>query len=160
MIDQTIDQGRIVDMAQGTEQTAAQLEKVTARLEQLARRQRGGPVGGLKPFLLGALAGAALLYAPRAGEQSRTLLRRNATELQERATQSAQSAKGKIQERTGAARETVQETLTQAASVAQETKQAATEGGKAAQTAAAPPTPKAAAQREGQESKAGDPKPS
>lgn len=112
-------------MAQGTEQTAAQLEKVTARLEQLARRQRGGPLGGLKPFLLGALVGAgvALLYAPQAGEQSRTLLRRNATELQERATQGAQSAKGKIQERTGAAQETAQESLAQAANTVRATVQ-------------------------------------
>ncbi len=109
-------------MAQGTDQTAAQLEKVTARLEQLARHQRGGPLGGLKPFLLGALtgAGAALLYAPQAGEQSRKLLRRNATELQERATQ---SAKGKTQERTGAAQETAQESLAQAANTVRATVQ-------------------------------------
>ncbi len=109
-------------MAQGTDQTAAQLAKVTARLEQLARHQRGGPLGGRKPFLLGALtgAGAALLYAPQAGEQSRPLLRRNATELRERATQ---SAKGQTQERTGAAQETAQESLAEAANTVRATVQ-------------------------------------
>jgi len=165
LVSHASDEERTGIMAQGTEQTAAQLEKVTARLEQLARRQRGGPLGGLKPFLLGVLtgAGAALLYAPQAGEQSRTLLRRNATELQERATQSAQSAKGKIQERTGAAQETAQESLAQAANkvratvqngrsktqpVTQDAKQAVAAGGAQVQAPAAATADEAAGAQE------------
>jgi len=103
-------------MAQDPEQTAAQLTKVTARLEDLAKRQRGGgPLGGFRLFVLGALAGAgaALLYAPQAGEQTRTLLRRNASELQESATQGARTAKGKIQANTATAQDSVQAALTQ-----------------------------------------------
>lgn len=152
-------------MAQDPEQTAAQLTKVTARLEQLARSQRGGPLGALKPFVLGALAGAGagLLYAPQAGEQSRTLLRRNATELQERATQGAQSAKGKIQGGTAMAQGTAQQALAQASdkvkttvadgraktdAVVEDARQAVQDGGDKMQAAAdsaahkaAPPQP-------------------
>ena len=163
-------------MAQGAEQTAERLAKVTERLEQLTRRQRSGPLGAFKPFLLGALAGAgaALLYAPQAGEQSRELLRRNATDLQERATQGAQIAKGKIQERNGAAQESVQKALTQVSdhveatadtartqlrSATQEAKQTIAEGGEAAQEAANAATDKAAAQSEEQVRKAGRPNP-
>jgi len=104
-------------MAQDPEQTAAQLTKATARLEDLAKRRRGGgPLGGFRPFVLGALvgAGAALLYAPQAGEQTRALLRRNASELQESATQSAQTAKEKIQGGTAKAQGTAQQALAQA----------------------------------------------
>jgi gas vesicle protein len=111
-------------MAQSPEQLTEQLTKVTARLEALSKRQRGGgPLSGFKPFLLGALVGggAALLYAPQAGEQTREFVRRNAGELQESAMQSAQTAKGKIQERTGVAQETIQKTLTQASDKAAQT---------------------------------------
>ncbi len=75
------------------------LEQVTAQLEQAARRNQGGGImGALKPFLLGALAGAglALLYAPQRGEQTRAMLRRNATDLQDRATQTASSVKEQL----------------------------------------------------------------
>ena len=77
------------------------LEQVTAQLEQAARRNQGGGImGALKPFLLGALAGAglALLYAPQRGEQTRAMLRRNATDLQDRATQTASSVKERLPE--------------------------------------------------------------
>ncbi len=103
-------------MAQSPEQLTEQLAKVTARLEALAKRQRGGgPLSGFKPFLLGGLvgAGAALLYAPQTGEQTRMLLRRNAGELQESATQGAQTAKDKIQSTTAAAQDATQTTLAQ-----------------------------------------------
>ncbi len=102
-------------MAQDPEQTAAQLTMVAARLEQLARSQRDGPLGALKPFVLGALAraGTALRYAPQAGEQTRPLLRRNAGELQASATQGAQTVKGKIQGGTATAQDPVQAALTQ-----------------------------------------------
>lgn len=152
-------------MAQDPEQAAAQLTKVTARLEQLARHQRGGPLGALKPFVLGALvgAGAALLYAPQAGEQTRALLRRNAGELQESATQGAQTAKGKIQGSTATAQDSVQAALTQVGdkveaaaadgraktdAVVEDAKQAVQDGGDKVQAAAdsaankaAPPQP-------------------
>jgi len=91
-------------MAQSPEQLTEQLAKVTARLEALAKRQRsGGPLSGFKPFLLGGLV----------GEQTRMLLRRNAGELQESATQGAQTAKDKIQSTTAAAQDATQTTLAQ-----------------------------------------------
>ena len=163
-------------MAQGSEQAAEQLVNVTARLEQLARQQRGGLLDSLRPFLLGALVGgaAALLYAPQAGEQTRAFVRRNATELQESATQGAQAAKGTIQERTGAAQETVQKTLAQAGdtvkttvadgraqanAATQEAKQAATASGTAAQTTADTTTDTAQDVSQEQARKAARPKP-
>jgi len=162
-------------MAQGPEQTAEQLAKVTERLERLARSQRGGPLAALKPFLLGALVGvgAALLYAPQTGEQTRALLRRNAGELRESTTQGAQSTKEKIQASTATAQDSVQATLTQVGdkveaaangrtqlrTASQEARQRVSEGGKAAQEAANAATDKAVAQSEEQERKAGRPNP-
>lgn len=162
-------------MAQGPEQTAEQLDKVTARLEQLARRRRGGPLGGLRPFLLGAIvgAGAALLYAPQAGEQTREFVRRNATDLQESATQGVQTAKEKIQERTGAAQDTARDALPQASpeveaaaadsraqarATAQKAKQAVTETAEAAQATAATAVDTTVATPEERERKVSRPK--
>jgi gas vesicle protein len=81
--------------------SAERLEQVTAQLEQAAKQHRGsGPLRALRPFVLGALAGAgmALLYAPQRGEQTRAMLRRNATDLQDRATQTASSVKERLPE--------------------------------------------------------------
>ncbi len=88
-------------MRKTVDASAERLEQVTAQLEQAARRNQGGGImGALKPFLLGALVGAgmALLYAPQRGEQTRAMLRRNATDLQDRAMQTASSVKERLPE--------------------------------------------------------------
>ncbi|CAA9589995.1 MAG: hypothetical protein AVDCRST_MAG18-4835 [uncultured Thermomicrobiales bacterium] len=86
-------------MAKTLETIEGRLERVTAQLEQAAKRsQGGGLMSMLKPFALGALvgAGAALLYAPQAGEQTRAVLRRNADDLQDRATQAASGVTARL----------------------------------------------------------------
>ncbi len=89
-------------MAKTLETSAGRLERVAAQLEQAAQRnQGGGLMGALKPFALGALvgAGAALLYAPQAGAQTRAVLRRNADDVQDRATQAASGATARVPDR-------------------------------------------------------------
>ncbi len=103
-------------MAQDIKQLAAQLEKMNARLDRALKTRRGsGPLRATGPFFCGALlgAGAALLYAPQTGERTREFLRRNAGELQESASQGAQTTKDKIQNTATTAKGTAQQTLTQ-----------------------------------------------
>lgn len=97
-------------MAKTLEGIEGRLERVTAQLEQAAKRNRGG---GLKPFALGALvgAGAALLYAPQAGEQTRAILQRNANDLQTRATRAANTAKEQLPEQAQEAQDKAQSLL-------------------------------------------------
>ncbi len=101
-------------MAKTLEGIEGRLERVTAQLEQAAKRNRGGGfMSGLKPFVLGALvgAGAALLYAPQAGEQTRAILQRNANDLQTRATQAANSVKERLPEQAQDAQDKAQSLL-------------------------------------------------
>lgn len=88
-------------MAEQQDQLAARLARIEAQLERLAKAApRGGIFSGFRPLALGALVGAgvAMLYAPQPGEQTRTMLRRNADELQERATQAASGVKERLPE--------------------------------------------------------------
>jgi len=89
-------------MAKTLETIEGRLERVTAQLEQAAKRnQGGGLMSALKPFALGALvgAGAALLYAPQVGAQTRAVLRRNADDLQDRAAQAASGVTARLPDR-------------------------------------------------------------
>ena len=122
-------------MAKTVEANAERLEQVTAQLERAAQRNRGGGLlRGFRPFALGALAGAgvALLYAPQHGEQTRAMLRRNATDLQERATQTASSVKGRLPGQAQTALDQVQE---QAKGVAEQAKGVAEQGKETLQAA-------------------------
>lgn len=103
-------------MRKTVDASVERLEQVTAQLEQAARRNQGGGImGALKPFLLGALAGAglALLYAPQRGEQTRAMLRRNATDLQDRATQTASGVKERLPAQATAAQDKARTLLDQ-----------------------------------------------
>jgi gas vesicle protein len=163
-------------MARNPDQTTEQLTTVTARLERLARRQRGGPLGGFRPFVLGALvgAGAALLYAPQAGEQTRALLRRNASDVQASTTASVQTAKQKLQGGTAAVQDSARRALAQAAGTAKATvqdgraetsavvrdaDQAAQDGGEQARVAADTAADEAVGARERPEREAARPEP-
>lgn len=101
-------------MAKSLESIEGRLERVTAQLEQAAKRNQGPGFGdAIRPFLLGALfgAGAALLYAPQAGGEIRATLRRNAGDLQSRATEVASSAKERLPEQLKGAQESAQALL-------------------------------------------------
>lgn len=114
-------------MTKTVEASAERLEQVTAQLEKAAKQHRGsGPLRALRPFALGALAGAgmALLYAPQRGEQTRAMLRRNATDLQDRTTQTASSVKERLPEQAQTALDQAQGRARTAVEQGQETLQA------------------------------------
>ncbi len=95
-------------MAKPQDELTEQLARIEARLDRLANAApRGGLLGALRPLTLGALVGAgvALLYAPQAGQQTRTTLRENADKLQGQAAETANVARARVQRATNGAGE-------------------------------------------------------
>jgi gas vesicle protein len=125
-------QFQVREIEQQHEQIMKALKAIEAALVRLDKR-RGG--SGLRPLLFGALigGGAALLYAPQPGNQTREKLRQTTDQVQGRATELTQKAKdgslgaqaqglvGQVKEQAAALKTQAQETLTQVQGRAQET---------------------------------------
>jgi len=123
---------QVREIEQQHEQIMKALKAIEAALVRLDKR-RGG--SGLRPLLFGALigGGAALLYAPQPGNQTREKLRQTTDQVQGRATELTQKAKdgsfqaqaqglvGQVKEHAATLKSQAQETLTQVQQRAQDT---------------------------------------
>ncbi|HEX6736833.1 MAG TPA: YtxH domain-containing protein [Vicinamibacteria bacterium] len=130
-----LDQGKLMDRLE-------RLEKQIAK----SGEQRGGGFGtALKAFTVGALVGggAALLYAPQRGEQTRQRL----LQAKEQATQMAGQAKEQTAQLAGQAQQAAGQLKDQAQQAAGQTKDQVQSSTAKSPSAATPPAGQAMAQQ-------------
>jgi gas vesicle protein len=108
--------------AQQYQQLLGTVERLQEELEKREKRQNRGLFSSLRPFLLGGLtsAGAALLYAPQTGTETRQKLMQSTGQLQESATQALGQAKEQAQQVTGQVKQQAGQVAGQAKEQAQQ----------------------------------------